>query len=300
MLASLLAELPYVAAEDHARHVATLILALQSHRFDGDWLSSRRPFKDPRKPGPPLHQVLTKAGICLTPRQKQRLRDCQTLPELLQCFHLKSVPLDCQEGLLGWLEGLYPLDLRLDIPSPQEMLAHQCLGRRFVTFRPEPEMLFVPIGRHAGSLEFALHDLEHAHKFFSDALLMAGQVHFFQHIQKAINDGIFADLQSDSRFSAEFDYLISDMNSHPLHLWKYLKAIVMNACHRRQNWKHGEFIQKLMVFWKWSDALCEAGHRINHPDTESEQDRALVSAYFIQLNGEGAERTSTWPHLNSL
>jgi hypothetical protein len=42
-------------------------------------------------------------------------------------------------------------------------------------------------------------------------------------------------LDQDDKFSEEFNYLISDMNSHPKHLFYYFKAILIYAFKR----KHG-------------------------------------------------------------
>lgn len=279
-LINLLAGLPGIPASRQSYHVTILVLALEFHRHGDRWLSSRRSVTGSSSVDKSLAEALAQGGLELNPRQNERLRECHSLTDLLRGFHLKGVPLACQEGLLGWLEGRYPLDLRLEIPSPREMLDHQCLGRRFVTFRPEPELLFKKIGRHAGTLEFALHDLEHAHKYLGEPTLMHGQFHFFHHLRDALDAGLFVDLEKDRQFASEFDYLMADMNSHPLHLWKYLKAILMNAYLRRGNSRYDDFIRDLVQYWRWPKEVCDAAVRINHPGVEQESDRLLVSAHL--------------------
>jgi hypothetical protein len=295
MIHRLLARLSGIPQEQHPQYIACLILALEQHEFGEQWLSSRRPDRAAATQGPPLAPTLALAGIRLNPRQQTRLQGCQTLPDLLCHFHLKGVPLDCQEGLLGWIEGRYPLDLRLDIPSAREMLDHQCRGRRFVSFRAEPGLLFQRIGRHAGTLAFALHDFEHAHKFFANPTLTRGQIRFFRHLRAALEGGLFSSLTHDAQFSTELEYLMADMNSHPLHLWKYLKAIIMNAHLRRGHSNHREFIEKLVGFWNWSDDLRESAKRINFPGFEEEADRLRVSDYFLAPPSEN-ESTHVFPN----
>src|SRR5262245_41034778 len=83
---------------------------------------------------------------------------------LAENFLFRGIRLDSHEGLVGWLEGRYPLHLLQDMPSSREMLDIQCRGERYVTLFPDPPGVQIQRGRHADAMEFLLHDLEHAHK----------------------------------------------------------------------------------------------------------------------------------------
>ncbi|MBX3020930.1 MAG: hypothetical protein KF799_04580 [Bdellovibrionales bacterium] len=207
--------------------------------------------------------------------------EVEALPaaELLRHYQLKGVGRDSQAGLLGWLEGRYPLDLREDIPSPHEMLEVQCRGRRYVTLMQRPEQQFVRYGRHKGALEFLLHDLEHAHKFFGEPLLQRGQQRFFRLLAQEMSR--LHTLSQEESFQHELNYLMADMNSHPLHLLKYLKAIVLNACKRTGRQDYDPFCSALFAAWQMPEAVRAAADRINSPGQESAVDHELLANWFF-------------------
>lgn len=269
-----------LAAKNPAELCAQVAIALLEHHHGPTWLSSRKTIQQPQRAKPLSQPSLP---VPLTRRQQERLEThgCATTLDVLEWFQLKGVAQDAQDGLIGWLKGLYPLDLLFTVPTPYQMLIHQCQGRRFVTLRPQEHILFSPIGRHAGTLEFLLHDLEHAHKFFGNSSLTAGQIAFFKDVKSALDAGFFDYLLKDPQFSAEFDYLMADMNSHPVHLWKYLKAIVLNASTRLGGISEKEFHTHLITFWHWPHDVRDAALRINYPQLETEADRQKISAHFM-------------------
>lgn len=148
---------------------------------------------------------------------------------VLRAYQLKSIGRDAQSGWLAWLEDTYPLDVYNHMPSPRVMLDVQCEGRRIVSALLTLEFNR-PIGRHAGPVAFLLHDLEHAHKFFGNPELTRAQIAFFRRLRTLTLAPV--PWPSDAQFEAELDYVMADMNSHPLHMFKYLKAILLNLCKR--------------------------------------------------------------------
>lgn len=215
--------------------------------------------------------------------EQRRLRALHHIAELPENFSLKGVAGDSRSGLLGWLNDAYPLILIDYIPSPLEMLAIQCEGKRYVSLLTKPEFQ-KRLGRHAGPYEFLLHDLEHAHKFFGDLDCHLGQVKFFRKIRQALDQGFFHKQLRDSQFEREFHYLISDMNSHPVHLLKYLKAIVLNAGIREQNTKDVDlsiYWSELFSFWKMSQNETLAALKINQPDEETPDAQKTVAEFFF-------------------
>lgn len=224
-----------------------------------------------------------KKFLCAKTKRSKPPSEITTSAELLRHYNLKGVREDSHLGLLGWLEGRYPLEARIDIPSPREMLDTQCEERRIATLLLEPSRQFTPIGRHAGAYEFLLHDLEHAHKFFGGEF--QGQVRFFLLLRQALDAGAFGLFHGELQFQTELDYLMSDMNSHPVHLLKYLKAIVLAAIERRRlpadqtltGWS-----SELFRLWAMPETVAAAALRINYPDEESDHDRSAVARFFTE------------------
>lgn len=219
--------------------------------------------------------------LCAKSKTTPPFTEIHSYAQLFQHYHLKGVREDSQLGLLGWLTGRYPLEARLDIPTPREMLEIQCEGRRIATLLLKPEQQHTPIGRHAGAYEFLLHDLEHAHKFFGGEF--AGQVKFFRLLREAVTESAFKDFAGDLQFQGELNYLMSDMNSHPLHLLKYLKAIVLNAFRRRgdkEDHQLGDWSRDLFDLWGFPEPVKSAALKINYPELETDQDRHRLAHYF--------------------
>jgi hypothetical protein len=200
--------------------------------------------------------------------------------------------------MFAWLEGRYPLDLREDIPTPQEMLDVQCEGRRYVTLMPRPEQQLTSYGRHEDACAFTLHDLEHAHKFFGDPECQRGQMRFFRGLRAALPR-----LQlwcEDAVFTRDLDYLMSDMNSHPVHLVKFLKAIILTAEIRRTGERHPplrDFFAELFSHWQIGNDLALAALRINQPGEETVDDQVQLATFFTRSWGELAPNKLETSHV---
>lgn len=89
---------------------------------------------------------------------------------------------------------------------------------------------------------FLLHDLVHAYKMFGNDYLLNGQIGFYRAMLKLFDPITSVSkkqfildelLEFDLEFAEQFEYLISDMNSHPRHLFYYFKAILILAFKRR-------------------------------------------------------------------
>ncbi len=246
------------------------------------WLGSKRPAELLiNRTSTDQLNWLTSFGIEVSERVQLRLREVSSPVQLLERFQLKGVGLDSHLGLLGWLKGHYPLQLRQNIPSPEEMLLTQCRGERIVTWLSGPQWEGRPIDRHAGPFEFLLHDLEHAHKFFGDPISHSGQVAFFKKLSSSQHH--FQKWLEDPLFVKDFNYLKSDMNSHPVHLLKYLKAIVMTAALRQTQQDHIDldwFWNELFSAWQLSDLEFKSALRLNNPGLENAQDQVQIAHYF--------------------
>lgn len=143
---------------------------------------------------------------------------------------IPSVPI----ALRNWILGHWPLTLLTHIPTPQEVLAMQIQGTRPVTVISEFPRALHPVLGKADGFEFLVHDLEHAWKFFHDTPEHYGQRHFFRLLQRALGAGHFTSYLHDAVFAEKFDYLISDMNTHPVHGLRYFHAVLVECLLRRE------------------------------------------------------------------
>lgn len=255
-------------------------------RLEGEqWLGVRRssgaassPDASARRNSRTVVDVLDGFGVPVNERTAARLANVSSLAELLDKFMLKGVRLDSHMGLWGLVAEAYPLTVVHVVPTPEQMLDIQCAGGRFVTFLKNPEDQNKRIGRFDGAFDFLMHDLEHAHKFFGDPRGFRGQMAFFKLLRRSL--AMFEKWSADPLFTKDMDYLKSDMNSHPVHLFKYLKAIVLTAELRRTGGTSAdltEFWRQLLEMW---NAPKEAGLRINHPGRENEADHLELEEFF--------------------
>ncbi len=261
---------------------ARFVLAHLSRRHPARWISSPR-FSLEKRELPSIVSELEDAGISLSFKQRLKLQNVCSVPDLFRGFYFRGIVLDSHEGLVGWMDGRYPLELRLDIPTPDEMLDKQCEGGRFVSLMLAGSDQLRSHGRHADACDFLLHDLEHAHKFYGDPIQHRGQVKFFRCLRASLK---VLNVWADEDYLRDLDYLKSDMNSHPVHLIKYLKAVVVSAEMRRTGDRFPDldgFWRELFTAWGMRGPVLESALVINHPEREVPQDLVRVSGFFCEL-----------------
>lgn len=106
---------------------------------------------------------------------------------------------------------------------------------------------------------------------------------------------------ADAEFKEAFDYLISDMNSHPKHLFYYFKAILVNAFKRKYGLTTqllngpslAEFLRTFDLFlelFEMPQAHRELARRMLMPDMDNVRlkgsrklDLALLHHFFMGL-----------------
>jgi hypothetical protein len=150
-------------------------------------------------------------------------------------YHFLAVIPAVPEALVAWLRKEWPLRLMLRVPSPLEVLRMQAAGLRPVTVLADYSRACRPILGKANGFAFMIHDLEHGYKFFHDPGLHAAQRRFFGLLLHAVEEGRFEPYRSDPVFAAQLDYLLSDMNTHPVHGLRYLSAVLIECLLRREN-----------------------------------------------------------------
>lgn len=182
---------------------------------------------------------------------------------------LRSIPLAVTKSLWAWSVGKYPLLLREDIPESSEVLEMQTRGQRCVSVLMKPQELrsFVE-GRDA--LAFTVHDLIHADHFFRDPAQARAQIQFARQLSKlGSNEEVIALVKRDPHFRDQWNYLISDMNSVPLHLFKTLKAMLLGA-HKRaaQIQAHESLCERHEGLFEYSQKLVAQEFEMN-PDVQN-------------------------------
>lgn len=208
----------------------------------------------------------------------------------------RSIPLSVAQSLMAWEAGVYPLKMLDYVPSPEEVLHMQAQGVRCVTMLQEKQEMQTLVEAGRDVLGFIVHDLIHADHFFADPDKALAQVRFSQKLQHIYRLApIQKMIQEDPLFRHEFEYLMSDMNSVPLHLLKTLKAILLghfkrlegqnmkDPLHPRHEADFNELFQACLRHWDFrSPEALEAALRLNTPLCEGPNDYELLHAVLSQ------------------
>lgn len=149
----------------------------------------------------------------------------EALIALFTTQRIKKYSYRVGDTLLHWLKGLWDLELYDYIPSAETVLSRQCEGFRPITVIVDDTLWHKPVGDHEDELDFMVHDLEHAANFNKTPIWKKSQVVFFRDMQRILS--VLEPLLKSERFRDKFEYLVSDMNSHVLHLMLYLRACVL-------------------------------------------------------------------------
>ncbi len=141
-------------------------------------------------------------------------------------------------ALAAWLRMDWPLTLCEHIPTSNEVLKMQVAGTRPVTVISSWPRMLKPVLSKPNAFAFMIHDLEHAWKFFHNPDMYRQQREFFSVLLVAHANGVFDAYLKDTIFSAKFDYLVSDMNTHTMHAAQFLRAILVEFHLRREDSRH--------------------------------------------------------------
>lgn len=142
---------------------------------------------------------------------------------------VRRVPRRAMSGLFAWARGL-SVELREDVPRPDEVLALQAKGRRCVSLLPDG----VSPEPHASGLDFLIHDLCHLDKFV-DPEHHEEQVGFFATLERLGSQPLFQKLEAnlDASFVEDRERLAADVNGSAVYLFALLKMKLKMAARRR-------------------------------------------------------------------
>lgn len=149
--------------------------------------------------------------------------------DFLNFYRVKALPETCFRSLCFIVDGRYTLDLVDGEVSPLDLLKIQISGRRVVALNERVQDWAGSLYAGRDYLGFILHDLIHADHFFSSSVYRAGQLGFYKFALEIFSLSSVQKLLEDSKFKEGFEYIISDMNSHPLHLFQTLHSLLFSV-----------------------------------------------------------------------
>lgn len=217
--------------------VSWYILVYLSHRYPNKFLGSPNPIIAGTS-RPSSSDYRSRLEVT---NPKLESSNVTTFFDIINGYNLHCVPHSARVAMAEWYAGRYNLVLLVNkIPTSKQVLEMQAACKRCVSLINDKIDRLV-LGER-DPLSFLLHDLVHAYKMFSNELLMRGQVGFCRamlrvYANQEASTRLQALLHQDEEFADAFDYLISDMNSHPKHLFFYFKAVLINAFKKRYNEK---------------------------------------------------------------
>jgi hypothetical protein len=208
---------------DTVRLVILILIRILSHRIPKEWIQL------PQSAHTKIISSIPKEQILKLPKENysywKNLLFTPDFPLLsfLEQMRFKNIPDSICKILSYWIQFPDSLQLIFYQPSTHEMLKIQSTGKRFITLSFSHLLNGELLEEKRDALEFLLHDLAHAYKFFLEDNLPYEQTKFFQtllnHMQK-----FESFCQMDPTFQEDFHYCLADMNSHPEHLRQYLRA----------------------------------------------------------------------------
>ena len=200
-----------------ADFTACYLIVFLSYRFPGTWPGAKK--NSEVLPGINWRDL----PFAFEKNVLERLKDTNSLTEIFTNFALKSTPLAVNRAILEWSYGNYKLEQMFRIPGPREVLNQQKLGRRCVTTLLDNRISKLILNER-DALSFTMHDLIHADHFYHNNISYNGQLGFYGLLDKTFD---YFNLKHE-KFSAEFEYLIADMNAYPVHLLKCLKSAMVH------------------------------------------------------------------------
>lgn len=203
--------------------------------------------------------------------------------EFLNSVKIKSVP-----EKIFWSLNFLLLNKNLFViskvaPTPYELLKIQARGQRIITYEENFSLWAQLNYEHRDVLSFWFHDLIHAAEFFQNEEQKKHQVNFYRWIEELSSNSSrevwLRHFLSVDRHRSKFEYLISDMNSHPLHLIKTFRAILDE--HDPQNWQNviettSNLLAKGYLQNSRNAPTLDVLHRVNSIDFESFHYDALL------------------------
>ncbi len=167
-----------------------------------------------------------------------------TVINLYRYFSVNSIPHYVNEFIVNWgkdrftipilsrikittAAGRRPVELFFDMPTAQQILDQQIIGKRCLTIFVKKEELNktikdpYPPFEEKTVLKFMVHDIQHMEKFV-EPKLYSEQVATFSLLKRVPSHPFFANY--DKQWQEDYDHAISDMNTCCTHTLMFFKA----------------------------------------------------------------------------
>jgi len=150
----------------------------------------------------------------------------QSLGQIMNQSLFKKETLRSSQGLVHIFVQPETVKILDYIPTPIQMLEMQAQGFRCVTLLRAQNWFRHSFDHKRNLRDFVIHDLEHIWQMFENPQLTWQQIQFSKKLYELTIAGEFDSLRNDPNFSGEFNYIISDMNTHPAHMFATLKSLI--------------------------------------------------------------------------
>ena len=167
------------------------------------------------------------------------------------------------------------------VPTPSELLQFQLEDKRIISFNEDYETWATTLYHGRDFLSFMIHDLIHADHFFANPTNRMGQLGFYHCVRLILQDRNLKILLETPTFTEGFEYIISDMNSHPIHLFKTLHARVVHVTENEMKanfiWKHWTSV--------WSQGSFDIDSALQKINTQlfSDKEALKITEWCIAL-----------------
>lgn len=218
--------------------VQAWVVALSCLRRPNDWYGGKRqktflPETYPFQHTLSIFELFKDTPVKIPPK----INAGTNLIDFINVCKIKAFPESCNRSLCFISNQKYPLIITEKNPAPYELLQIQISGQRVISLNEDCESWLVNNYSGRDFLGFIMHDLIHADHFFRDPKHRDGQLGFFKFIQNILTDENLNQLLFRESFKNGFDYIISDMNSHPVHLIQTLHALLYSVA-KDDMWAH--------------------------------------------------------------
>ena len=206
-----------------------------------------------------LQQLFADTPVQIPPKLNVEMN----LIDFVNVCKINAFPESCNRSLCYISNRRYPLIITDQVPTPEELLHIQISGRRIITLNEDCDAWAEKLYSDRDFLGFVMHDLIHADHFFLEPEHRDGQLGFFKFIENILADSVLKELLLSHPFRSGFEYIISDMNSHPVHLFQTLHALLFTQA------KDDELAQKCWMNWVQKSELSQeetrSAYLVNSP-----------------------------------
>ena len=228
----------------------------------------------------------------LIPGRLSDILNSITVIDFISNYSIKHTKQFVREEILHWSRGKRDYELVFHIPDPKDVLKQMIDGRRAITALVQREEMDIVINdayppfKNRNTLEFLIHDLQHMREFTGSQKFYQEQVGFFYLCRNFLESSFLDQVGLDSQFLKDLEHALSDMNACSVHLFKFLKAKVIDAENRavaegfpviREN---QPTLQIILKWWSVPIGSAVWNSAMNACKSKDESDDVVLQHFF--------------------